>query len=229
MNRCLFVLMLATCAAAGCNTPSDYRVPYTQAVTEVKAMYPVPTSDDPEYRKALAQTYPAYSPEAMEVPGFPIQWSLAVTEGESTPNMEYRVNILKNWQLMPARRTNISVQAVGASAVRVNVTSEKQMGGDVWARDYAYEMQRRNEIDKRFKALAAQGPSAPAPAAGGPAAAPRKFAPIGQKAPAGNPPAVQAARPAPVTPANRSGRAAVEPPMAPPPTGSLNDEPQTVP
>ena len=227
MNRCLFALVLASCAAVGCNTP-EYRVPYTQAVTELKAMYPVPTSDDPEYRKALAKSYPAYSPEALEVPGFPIQWDLVVTEGETTPNMEYHVNILKNWKLMAARRTNITVQAVGASAVRVHVTSERQMGGDVWARDPGYEMQRRNEIEKRFKALAA-APAAPAQPAQ--AAAPRGLAPIGKKAAAPGP------RPVPVTPAEQSrrpvpapgGRGAAEPPMAPPPGGGSNDEPQTIP
>jgi hypothetical protein len=219
----------------GCST-SEYRLPYAQAVTELKAMYPIPTGDDAEYRKALAHAYPAYSPEALAVPGFPIQWDLVVSAAEITPNLEFRINILKNWKLMAARRTSISAQAVGASAVRVNVVSERQMGGDLWLRDGVYEMQRRDEIERRFKTLAAQGPAAPAPAA-----APRKFAPIGQKARSASAGEETAApvKPVPATPprsgrpaAGGPGRAAAPspvPPMAPPPSGSVNDEPQTIP
>ena len=135
---------------AGCGTSEEFSVPYAQAVSALKELYPVLAGSGSEYIQELAVEHPAYAPESMESTmsdDFSMRqpWGLRVTREEVVAGREYVIRIDKTLKSAPARETTIRIRATSESAVEVGVTSRNRTFG-VWVRDFEYEDQRRREI-----------------------------------------------------------------------------------
>jgi len=145
-----YVLVISLSALAGCGMSEKFSVPYAQAVSALKELYPVPAGRGSEYMQELSIEHPAYAPESMDdtmLEGFSMRqpWGLRVTHEEVAPGREYVIRINKTWKSAPARETTIRIRATSEAGVDVQVSSRKRTF-DIWFRDFEYEDQRQREI-----------------------------------------------------------------------------------